>query len=90
MIFVFIQTKRAFSLIHIRKVTKPLKVTANQVKYTQILNKKHRRETKMKLKIGSKAPDFKLKSHLDNEVSLSDFRGKTTVLAFFPLAWTPV
>ena len=44
----------------------------------------------MKLKVGSKAPDFTLKSHLDDEVTLSDFRGKTTVLVFFPLAWTPV
>jgi peroxiredoxin len=44
----------------------------------------------MKLKVGSKAPDFKLMSHLGHEVALSDFRGKTTVLAFFPLAWTPV
>jgi peroxiredoxin Q/BCP len=44
----------------------------------------------MKLKVGKKAPDFTLTSHLDDEVTLSDFRGKTTVLAFFPLAWTPV
>lgn len=42
------------------------------------------------LKIGDKAPDFTLKSHLDNEVSLSDLKGTTTVLVFFPLAWTPV
>jgi len=44
----------------------------------------------MKLKPGSKAPDFTLKSHLDKAVRLSDLRGSTTVLAFFPLAWTPV
>ena len=44
----------------------------------------------MKLKVGNKAPDFKLRSHLDKDVSLSDLRGATTVLAFFPLAWTPV
>jgi len=44
----------------------------------------------MKLKVGSKAPDFCLKSHLGDEVTLSDFRGKTTVLVFFPMAWTPV
>jgi peroxiredoxin Q/BCP len=44
----------------------------------------------MKLKVGDKAPDFKLRSHLDKEVILSDLRGTTTVLAFFPQAWTPV
>jgi peroxiredoxin len=44
----------------------------------------------MKLKIGDKAPDFTLKSHLDKDVTLSEMRGKTTVIAFFPLAWTPI
>jgi peroxiredoxin len=45
----------------------------------------------MKLSVGQKAPDFTLPSHLDKEISLSSFRGKTSVvLAFFPLAWTPV
>ena len=42
------------------------------------------------LKVGDKAPDFTLTSHLDKEVALSDMRGTTTVLVFFPLAWTPV
>jgi len=27
---------------------------------------------------------------LDKDVTLSDLRGKTVVLVFFPLAWTPV
>lgn len=45
----------------------------------------------MKLSLGQKAPDFTLPSHLDKDVKLSSFRGKTAVvLAFFPLAWTPV
>ena len=44
----------------------------------------------MKLEVGQLAPDFTVASHLDKEVSLSTYRGKTTVLAFFPLAWTPV
>jgi len=40
---------------------------------------------------GDEAPDFTLRSHLDTEVKLSDFRGKkNVVLAFFPLAFTPV
>ena len=42
-------------------------------------------------KIGDEAPDFTLQSHLDNEVKLSGVRGKkNVVLAFFPLAFTPV
>ena len=44
----------------------------------------------MKINIGDLAPDFTLNSHLDKEVTLSDFRGKTTVLVFFPQAFTPV
>jgi peroxiredoxin len=44
----------------------------------------------MKLQIGQKAPDFTLLNHLDKKVSLSQFRGQNVVLAFFPLAWTPV
>ena len=44
----------------------------------------------MQIKVGQPAPDFTLDSHLEEEVTLSDFRGKTVVLAFFPLAWTPV
>jgi peroxiredoxin len=43
------------------------------------------------LKVGDKAPDFTLPSHLDKQVTLSDLQGtKNVVLAFFPLAWTPV
>ncbi len=45
----------------------------------------------MKLQVGQKAPDFTLPSHLDREITLSSFKGKSNVvLAFFPLAWTPV
>lgn len=43
--------------------------------------------------VGEMAPDFELKSHLeqDKKVRLSDFRGKNNVvIAFYPLAWTPV
>jgi len=42
-------------------------------------------------KVGEEALDFTLKSHLDTEVKLSSFRGKqNVVLAFYPLAFTPV
>ena len=42
-------------------------------------------------KIGQAAPNLELKSHLGNAVRLADYRGKrNVVIAFFPLAWTPV
>ena len=43
------------------------------------------------LPIGSPAPDFELRSHTGRTIRLSDFRGKrTVVIAFHPLAFTPV
>lgn len=45
----------------------------------------------MVLAVGQRAPDFTLKSHEGQVVRLSDYRGKkNVVIAFFPLAWTPV
>lgn len=42
------------------------------------------------LKKGIKAPDFSLKSTLDQEVSLKDFLGKPVILAFYPADFSPV
>jgi peroxiredoxin len=45
----------------------------------------------MNVQIGQQAPDFTLTSHLGTEITLSDFRGhRNVVIAFFPLAWTPI
>ena len=44
----------------------------------------------MKLQVGQQAPNFTLNSHLGREVTLSEFRGKNVVIAFFPLAFTPI
>jgi peroxiredoxin len=45
----------------------------------------------MEVKKGMEPPDFELESHLDNTVRLSEYRARHNVLiAFFPLAWTPV
>lgn len=51
----------------------------------------HFKEQYMAVTVGQEAPDFVLKSHDGCTVRLSDFRGeRNVVLAFFPLAWTPV
>jgi peroxiredoxin len=44
----------------------------------------------MKLKIGDPAPNFTLKSHLDTTITPSELRGRNVVIAFFPLAFTPI
>ena len=45
----------------------------------------------MALSVGQMAPDFFLKSHDGRVVRLSDYCGRqNVVLAFFPLACTPV
>ena len=45
----------------------------------------------MALNPGEDAPDFELRSHKGGSVKLSDFRGKkNVVVAFHPLAFTPV
>jgi peroxiredoxin len=36
------------------------------------------------------APDFSLRSTPDQSVSLSDFRGRPVILAFYPADWSPV
>ncbi len=44
-----------------------------------------------KLQVGDKAPGFRLPDHTGGYVRLSDFQGKkNVVIAFYPLAWTPV
>ncbi len=42
------------------------------------------------LQAGTPAPEFRLHSAPDKEVSLSDFRGKPVILAFYPADWSPV
>ena len=41
------------------------------------------------LPAGTKAPDFTLKSTPDQTVSLSEFRGRPVILAFYPADWSP-
>ena len=42
------------------------------------------------LTIGQQAPDFSLTNHIGELTTLNEYLGKNVVLAFFPLAWTPV
>jgi peroxiredoxin len=42
----------------------------------------------MELQAGSAAPDFSLGSHTDQKLSLASFRGRRTVVAFLPFAFT--
>lgn len=43
----------------------------------------------MKVKVGQKAPDFKVNDQDGNLVSLADFKGKKLVLFFYPKDMTP-
>jgi peroxiredoxin len=42
------------------------------------------------LKAGTLAPEFSLPSTPDQKVSLSELRGKSVVLVFYPADWSPV
>jgi peroxiredoxin len=42
------------------------------------------------LPAGTSAPDFTLHVTPDQAVSLSDFRGRPVILAFYPADWSPV
>ena len=42
------------------------------------------------LPAGTRAPDFKLHVTPDQELSLSDLRGRPVILAFYPADWSPV
>jgi peroxiredoxin len=44
----------------------------------------------MRLSVGQKAPDFSLHAANGEVVTLNQYRGKNVVLAFFPMAWTPI
>jgi len=49
------------------------------------------KDSVLKVKVGSMAPDFNLKSVSGEKVSLKQFRGrKNVVISFVPAAWTPV
>jgi peroxiredoxin len=44
----------------------------------------------MQLKLGDPAPLISLPSHLDTNITLDGLRGENVIIAFFPLAFTPI
>ncbi|MEX2154715.1 MAG: peroxiredoxin [Gemmatimonadaceae bacterium] len=42
------------------------------------------------LRAGEPAPDFTLRATPDQMVSLSEFRGRPVIIAFYPADWSPV
>lgn len=42
------------------------------------------------IKVGDKAPDFTLQDQFEEEVSLSDLKGKRVLISWHPLAWTSI
>lgn len=50
----------------------------------------HMREMNHILTAGTPAPDFSLHTTPDQIVSLTDFRGRPVILAFYPADWSPV
>ena len=48
-------------------------------------------DSRPKIRVGDRAPDFSLPSTTGETVALKDYRGKSNVvLSFVPAAWTPV
>jgi peroxiredoxin len=44
----------------------------------------------MSIAVGQAAPEFTLRDQDQNDVKLSDYRGKNVVILFYPLDWSPV
>lgn len=61
--------------------------TQNQQTYQQMYPKGSKPTA---LPPGKDAPDFSLRSTPDQFVTLSDFRGRPVILAFYPADWSPV
>src|ERR1700730_5637498 len=59
----------------------------HQSRYTQMYPKGCQSKV---LTAGTVAPDFSLRSTPDQSVSLSEFRGRPVILAFYPADWSPV
>jgi len=47
-------------------------------------------KTPTMIQAGTAAPDFRLAASIDKYVSLSDFKGRNLIIAFYPADWSPV
>ena len=80
--------------IQAKRVDKPQPQTSSaahkqpnrQEQYNKLYPKGNK-DTKLK---GDKAPEFCLKTTPDQSVSLTDFKGRPVILAFYPADWSPV
>ncbi|MEK7954494.1 peroxiredoxin [Luteolibacter soli] len=59
---------------------------SNEANHEQMYSKSPRTA----LPTGDEAPDFSLRSTPDQWVTLSEFRGQSVILAFYPADWSPV
>src|SRR4029077_2758620 len=66
----------------VRRVTATRKARARSVSKAPVV-------TQRLLPAGTKAPEFTLKSTPDQSISLSYFRGRPVILAFYPADWSP-
>ena len=74
-------------LSKLKKQNHPAKLAAKTSARTPASPKKPHKSI---LGPGTKAPDFSLNSTPDQKVSLSDFRGRPVIIAFYPADWSPV
>ena len=70
-------------------------IKTNYVIMSEIASKNQQRQQEQQqqsavLKSGTSAPDFTLHSKPGESVSLSQFRGRPTILAFYPADFSPV
>ena len=60
------------------------KYNSHRKRYTPVI------DARLMVKTGDSAPDFTLKNTSKDDISLSDYAGKTVILAFYPGAFTGV
>ena len=60
------------------------KYNSHRKRYTPVI------DARLMVKIGDSAPNFTLKNTSKDDISLSDYVGKTVILAFYPGAFTGV
>ncbi|MGA7900413.1 MAG: redoxin domain-containing protein [Nitrososphaeraceae archaeon] len=65
-------------------------IKTNYVIMSEIASKNQQQQESAVLKTGTSAPDFTLHSKPGESVSFNQFRGRPTILAFYPADFSPV